>query len=124
MTLLQSQPGRRAERKGVGELESPSPCGFHNLLRTEEGVGVAEENSLQMPELRSLQPYSPGPRMQPLHSPRHLAFRVVLTNGLLGDFGWGSCPLHSSCSQEKAWGSTGWGEEQVLFYSRDKSKEG
>lgn len=83
---------------------------------------MAEENSLQMPELRSLQPHSPGPQMQPLHSPRHLAFSVVLTNGLLGDLGRGFCLLHSSCPQEKAWGALGGGRTGCLTLETNQKR--
>lgn len=66
MTLPPDPAWEKTREKGSRRVRDSQPLwGVHNLLRS-EGVGVAEENSLQMPELRSLQPHSPGSQMQPL----------------------------------------------------------
>lgn len=60
-------------------------------------------------DARAQEPAAPQPRRTNAASVTVLDFSVVLTDGLLGDSECGSCLLQSSCSQGKAWGSTGGG---------------
>lgn len=99
MTLPPDPAWEKTRENGSGRLRKfPALVGSTTYSGQKKvwGWGWLRKNSLQKPELRSLQPHSPGPQMQPLSQSCHLAFIVVLTDGLLGDFEWGSCQLHSS----------------------------